>query len=95
MLTFLFSFLHVVLSDNETYVLPLPCCLPAFEKLVEQHINLIQYSTSLLWNCLLTISTNISNVKCATRTESYNIVLNTFCFCFHIIALKNTAKAII
>ena len=28
-------------------------CLPAFDKLVEQHINLIQYSISLLWNCFL------------------------------------------
>ena len=34
-------------------------------------------------------------IKCATRTESYDKVLNTFCFCFHIIGLKNTAEAVI
>ena len=78
----------------------------AFDKLVEQHINLIQNSISLLWNHFFTISTNdwirksisyifFKFIKCAIRTESYNIVLNTFCFCFLIIVLKNTAEAII
>ena len=28
----------------------------------------------------------------ASGTESYNIVLNTFCFCFHIIVLKIQLK---
>ena len=49
--SFLFSFLHVVLSDYEDLCFTITFCLPAFDKLVEQHINLIQYSTSLLWNC--------------------------------------------
>ena len=41
--------LHVVLSDYETFAITF--CLSAFDKLVEQQTNLMQYSTSLLWNC--------------------------------------------
>ena len=77
-------------------------CLPAFDKLVEQHINLIQYSTSLLWNCFLTISTIdwirksvihfFKYIKCAIRTESYNIVLHSFAFVFILLCWKIQLK---
>ena len=72
-------------------------CLPAFDKLIEHHINLIKYSTSLLWNCFFTISSNdwkrksmsfiFSNISSVPLGLNPRI-LNTFCFCFHIIELK-------
>ena len=45
-----FFFLFACISSfPRDLCLAITLCLPGFEKLVEQHINLIRYSTSLLW----------------------------------------------
>ena len=52
---FLFACISSFLRD---LCLAITLCLSGFEKLVEQHINLIRYSTSLLWIFFYIISTN-------------------------------------
>ena len=69
-------------------------CLPAFDKLVE-HINLIQYSSSVLWNCFYTISpydwirismsfifSNISSVPLGLNLIIKHLTLFAFVFIF-------------